>query len=138
MTTLHITVGDREQLREDALQFVQDVEADDLDEQDGKATLQFGTYDDFVDSLTPLRLELIRAIAEEAPESMREAARLVERDVSDVHSDLKQLEVLSILTLEAGGPSGAIQPVVPFDRIEIHIDYPLIDSGDADGTPASA
>ena len=69
---------------------------------------------------------------------MREAARLVERDVSDVHSDLKQLEVLGILTLEEGGPSGAIQPVVPFDRIEVHIDYPLIDSGDADGTPASA
>ncbi|TKX59605.1 transcriptional regulator [Halorubrum sp. SS7] len=135
MTTLHITVGDREQLREDALQFVQDVEDDD---QDGKATLQFGTYDDFVDSLTPLRLNLIRAIAEEAPESMREAARLVERDVSDVHSDLKQLEVLGILTLEEGGPGGAIQPVVPFDRIEVHIDYPLIDDGDADGAPASA
>lgn len=138
MTTLHITVGDREQLREDALQFVQDVEDDDLDEQDGKATLQFGTYDDFVDSLTPLRLNLIRAVAEEAPESMREAARLVERDVSDVHSDLKQLEVLGILTLEEGGPGGAIQPVVPFDRIEVHIDYPLIDDGDADSAPASA
>ena len=135
MTTLHITVGDREQLREDALQFVQDVEDDD---QDGKATLQFGTYDDFVDSLTPLRLNLIRAIAEEDPESMREAARLVERDVSDVHSDLKQLEVLGILTLEEGGPGGAIQPVVPFDRIEVHIDYPLIDDGDADSAPASA
>ena len=138
MTTLHITVGDREQLREDALQFVQDVEDDDLDDQDGKATLQFGTYDDFVDSLTPLRLNLIRAIAEEAPESMREAARLVERDVSDVHSDLKGLEVLGILTLEAGGPGGAIQPIVPFDRIEVHIDYPLIDNDDADSAPASA
>ncbi|TKX87203.1 transcriptional regulator [Halorubrum sp. SS5] len=138
MTTLHITVGDREQLRQDALQFVQDVAAGDLDEQDGTATLQFGTYNDFVDSLTPLRLELIRAIAAEAPESMREAARLVERDVSDVHSDLKQLETLGILTLEEGGPSGAIQPVVPFDRIEVHIEYPLIESGDADDTPASA
>ena len=138
MTTLHITVGDREQTRQDALQFVQDVEAEDLDDRDGKATLQFGTYDDFVDSLTPLRLKLIRAIAEKAPESMREAARLVERDVSDVHSDLKQLEVLGILTLEAGGPSGAMQPIVPFDRIEVHIDYPLIDNGDADSAPASA
>ncbi|SDF50166.1 Predicted transcriptional regulator [Halorubrum xinjiangense] len=134
MTTLHITVSDREQLREDALQFVHDVENDN---QDGKATLQFGTYDDFVDSLTPLRLHLIRAIAEEAPGSMREAARLVERDVSDVHSDLKQLEVLGILTLEEGGPGGAIQPVVPFDRIEVHIDYPLIDDSDADSAPAS-
>jgi len=138
MTTLHITVGDREQLRQDALQFVQETSADDLDSRDVKATLQFGTYDDFVDSLTPLRLELIRAIAEGSPESMREAARLVDRDVSDVHSDLKQLEVLGILTLEAGGPSGAIQPVVPFDRIEVHIDYPLIDRGDADSAPTSA
>jgi len=137
MTTLHVTVGDREQLREDALQFIEDVEADNLDDQDGQATLQFGTYDDFVDSLTPLRLNLIQAIAEGAPESMREAARLVDRDVSDVHSDLKQLEVLGILTLEEGGPSGAIQPVIPFDRIEVHIDYPLIDSGDADSTAAS-
>ena len=138
MTTLHITVGDREQLRQDALQFVQDIEADDLDSRDGHATLQFGTYDDFVDSLTPLRLELIRAIAAETPESMREAARLVDRDVSDVHSDLKQLEVLGILALEAGGPNGAIQPVVPFDRIEVHIDYPLIESGDTDNASASA
>jgi len=138
MTTLHITVGDREQLREDALQVVQDAEADNVGDQDGQATLQFGTYDDFVDSLTPLRLNLVQAIAEGAPESMREAARLVDRDVSDVHSDLKQLEVLGILTLEEGGPSGAIQPVVPFDRIEVHIHYPLIDSGDADSTAASA
>jgi predicted transcriptional regulator len=65
MTTLHTTVGDQEQLRQDALQFVRDVDADDLDSQDGTATLQFGTYDDSVDSLTPLRLELTRAIAEE-------------------------------------------------------------------------
>ncbi|MFC5135807.1 MULTISPECIES: transcriptional regulator [Haloferacaceae] len=138
MTTLHITVGDREQLRGDALQFVRDVEADGLDDQEGTATLQFGTYDDLIDSLTPLRLELVRAIAENGPESMREAARLVDRDVSDVHSDLKQLEVLGILTLEEGGPGGAIRPLVPFDRIEVHVDYPLVDGDDADDARASA
>ncbi len=138
MTTLHITVGDRAQLREDALEFVQAAEADNTDDRDGKAVLQFGTYDDLVDSLTPLRLELIQAVAERAPESMREAARLVDRDISDVHSDLKQLEVLGILELEEGGPGGAMQPVVPFDRIEMYIDYPLIDDVDADSTPASA
>ena len=55
-----------------------------------------------------------------------------------VHSDLKQLEVVGILTLEEGGPSGAIQPVVPFDRIEVQIDYPLVDHSDADDVPASA
>jgi len=69
---------------------------------------------------------------------MREAARLVDRDVSDVHADLKQLEVLGVLDLEAGGPGGAIQPVVPFDSIEMHIEYPLLADPDADSRPASA
>jgi predicted transcriptional regulator len=138
MSTLHIIVGDREQLREDALQFVQAAETGTLDEQDGAATLQFGSYDDLVDSLTPLRLELIQTIAEHAPDSMREGARLVDRDVSDVHSDLKHLETLGILKLEDGGPGGAMQPVVPFDRIEMHIDYPLLNNLDGDEASASA
>jgi predicted transcriptional regulator len=140
MTTLHITVGDRDQLREDTLQFVRTTEADDLEARDGKTTLQFGTYDDLVDSLTPLRLELVRAIAEHAPDSMRATARLVDRDVSDVHSDLKGLETLGVIELREGGPGGAMQPVVPFDRIEMHIDYPLVDDVDvgSDGTPADA
>lgn len=138
MTTLHITVGDRAQVREDTLQFIQDAEADELNKSGEQAVLQFGTYDDLVDSLTPLRLTLIQAIAKEHPSSMREAARLVDRDVSDVHADLKHLEVLGILEFEEGGPSGAIQPIVPFDKIEMYIDYPLLDDGDADSTPASA
>ena len=140
MTTLHITVGDRDQLREDTLQFVRTTEGDDLEARDGKTTLQFGTYDDLVDSLTPLRLELVRAIAEHAPDSMRATARLVDRDVSDVHSDLKGLETLGVIELREGGPGGAMQPVVPFDRIEMHIDYPLVDDVDvgSDRTPADA
>ena len=138
MTTLHITVGDRKQLREDALRFVKDAETGDLEDHDEKAVLQFGTYDDLIDSITPLRLELVQAIVEHGPESMREAARLVDRDVSDVHSDLKHLEVIGVLALEEGGPGGAMQPVVPFDRIEMHIDYPLVGDIDADGTHAGA
>lgn len=135
MTTLHVTVDDREQLREDALDFVQRGERGDLGGE-GRATLQFGSYDDLVDSLTPTRLELIRAIVEHDPESMRAASRLVDRDISDVHADLKHLEVLGILDLEEGGPGGAMQPVVPFDRIEMHIDYPLVDEHDGDGARA--
>ena len=137
-TTLRITVGDREQLREDALQFVRASDAGDLDESDQQAVLQFGSYDDLVDVLTPLRLDLLGAIAEDDPKSIREVARLVDRDVSDVHSDLKRLEVLGILDFEEGGPGGAMQPVVPFDRIEMQIDYPLVDETPTDESPASA
>ena len=133
MATLHITIGDRGALREDALGFVQAVESDEIDDQAGRAVLQFGSYDDLVDSLTPLRLELLQAIAEHDPESMREAARLVDRDISDVHADLKHLEVLGIVKCVEGGAGGAIQPMVPFDRIEMHIEYPLVDDIGDDG-----
>ena len=60
------------------------------------------------------------------------------RQVSNVHADLKQLEVLGILALEEGGPGGAIRPSVPFDAIEMHIEYPLLTDSDTDSTPASA
>jgi predicted transcriptional regulator len=138
MTTLRITVGDRDDVRESALSFVEAAESDELDDRELWATLQFGSYEDLVGSLTPLRLELLRAVATGAPESMREAARLVDRDVSDVHSDLKRLEVLGVLELEEGGPSGAIRPVVPYDRIEMQIDYPLAEELDATDGTASA
>jgi hypothetical protein len=35
-----------------------------------------------------------------------------------------------------GGPSGAIQPIVPFDWIGVTIDYPFVDRSDADDVPA--
>jgi len=138
MITLHITVGDREPLRNSTLQFVQDAESGDLDTEDGRALLQFGSYDDLIRSLTPLRLELVTAIAEHRPESMRQAARLVDRDVSDVHGDLKQLEVLGVLRFEEGGPGGAMQPVVPFDRIEMHVEYTLGEDIGGDDTQVTA
>jgi predicted transcriptional regulator len=63
---------------------------------------------------------------------------LVDRDVSDVHSDLKHLETLGILELKEGGLGGDMQPIVPFDRIEMHIDYPLINDIDGDDASVSA
>jgi predicted transcriptional regulator len=108
MITLHITVGDRKQLSEEALRFVQDAEVDDRSDRDNKTVIQFGSYSDFVDSPRPLRLELIQAIAEGDPQSMREAARLVERDVSEVHSDLKHLETVEVIQFEDGDHSGAM------------------------------
>ncbi|WP_417936302.1 transcriptional regulator [Haloarcula onubensis] len=118
-----MTVADREQLQEETLQFMLDAEAGEQSDQDEKSVIQFGSYNGLGDSHTPLRLELIQVIAEGTPRSMCEAARLVDRDVSDVHSDLKYLEVLGSLQLEDGGPSGAMQPVVPFDRIEDGVTY---------------
>ncbi|MFP9062502.1 transcriptional regulator [Natrialbaceae archaeon A-chndr2] len=135
-STLHITVGNRETVREDALEVARAIDSTDSkttadeavpDHLRDRSVLQFGSYEDLVEHLSPLRLTLIQTVAEEEPESIREAARLVGRDVSDVHSDLKRLEMLDVLKFDEGGPNGAMQPVVPYDRIEMHIEYPLID-----------
>lgn len=147
-STLHITVGNRESLREDALEVARAIDSsssatepveslpDDLPD---RSVLQFGSYDDLVDHLSPLRLELIQTVAANEPDSIRAAARLVGRDVSDVHADLTRLERIDVLEFEAGGPNGAMRPVVPYDRIEMHIEYPLVDDVDTDtDTTASA
>lgn len=138
MTTLHIIVGDRAQLREDTLEFIQQAESPAFGATEDRAVIQFGSYDDLVDSLTPLRLELLRAIVRECPASIREVARILDRDVSDVHGDIKHLEVIGMLELEEGGSNGAMRPVVPFENIEMNIDYPLLDDGDSDEPAATA
>jgi len=127
MTTLRITIGSRESVRDDALEFVRTADADEPDDRADRAVLQFGSYADLVDTLPPRRLDLLRAIATGHPRSIREAARLVERDVSDVHGDLKQLEVLDLLEFEEGGPGGAMRPLVRFDRLEFDVEMPLVD-----------
>ncbi|MDJ1434233.1 hypothetical protein QNM96_19575 [Halostagnicola sp. A-GB9-2] len=80
---------------------------------------------------------LIQAIVESEPTSIRDAARAVNRDVSDVHADLQRLEMLDIVAFEEGGRGGAKVPIVPYERIEVHIDYPLVDD-DADADAAAS
>ncbi|THE65590.1 transcriptional regulator [Salinadaptatus halalkaliphilus] len=146
-STLHITVGDRESAREDALEVARAIDSadspDDIGESmpdhlDGRSVLQFGSYDDLHEHLSPLRLELIQAIVETEPSSIREAARLVDRDVSDVHADLQRLEMLEVVAFEDGGRGGATIPIVPYERIEMHIEYPLVDDDVDTDAAASA
>jgi len=145
-STLHITVGDREQVREDTLEVAraidsadspEDIEDSVPDRLTDRSVLQFGSYDDLYEHLSPLRLGLIQSIVENSPSSIREAARSVDRDVSDVHADLQRLEKLDIVEFEDGGRGGAMAPIVPYDRIEMHIDYPLVDD-DADADAAAS
>lgn len=77
--------------------------------------------------LSETNLELIRAIAEHDPSSMRETSRLVERDIKNVSEDLHFLHELGIVEIETTGR--AKRPVVPYDDIEV--DIPV--RGDSDG-----
>ncbi|WP_458190483.1 HVO_A0114 family putative DNA-binding protein [Haladaptatus sp. NG-WS-4] len=67
----------------------------------------------------PKNLELLRAIAREEPASIRETARLVERDVRQVHDNLEELEDLSLVRFELEGRSK--RPVVWYDEIAVEL-----------------
>jgi len=66
-------------------------------------------------------LELLRTIATAEPESVRDLARQVDRDVKNVSTALADLEELGLVRFEQAGR--AKRPVVWYD--EIDIDIPL-------------
>jgi predicted transcriptional regulator len=69
--------------------------------------------------LSPANLELLRAIRQHDPESMRAAANLVDRDFKEVHRNLTELDALNVIDLVKDGKSK--RPVVRFDEIDINL-----------------
>ena len=74
----------------------------------------------------PKNLELLRTLARERPESIRETARLVERDVRQVHRNLTELEDLGLVEFEEDGRSK--RPGLWYD--EIAVELPLTNDDD--------
>ncbi|MFB6233603.1 MAG: transcriptional regulator [Haloarculaceae archaeon] len=74
---------------------------------------------DLTDLLDPTNVELLRTIARESPPSIRETARLVDRDVRQVHDDLTDLARLNLLVFQQEGR--AKRPVVWYDDIDIEL-----------------
>lgn len=118
--TLHIRFreGDDERL-EEALAALDDGETP-----EPHFEIVFENPEDIHRVTRPKSLELLRAIVRHEPDSIRETARLVERDVSPVHRNLTELEELHLIELVESGP--AKQPVVWYDAIDI--DLPLVGS----------
>lgn len=52
--------------------------------------------------LSPQTIGLLRTIACESPESIRELARLVDRDIWKVHDNLQKLETCGLVDFELG------------------------------------
>jgi predicted transcriptional regulator len=69
--------------------------------------------------LTPRRIELIRAIHQEKPESAYELAQLVQRDVKSVMTDLVVLESLGLVELQK--EEGKVHPLVEYDAVQVEI-----------------
>jgi predicted transcriptional regulator len=69
--------------------------------------------------VNPDNIELIRTVAREEPKSIRELARLVDRDVRQVHDAVTELETLGLIELQESGR--AKKPTVWYDSISVDI-----------------
>jgi predicted transcriptional regulator len=133
MPTLKVTVGERDRLDQrtrDRLKAAQ--EGEDLD--DAQPVLNFGSYAELSRLLSPKNLELLEAISEHEPASIRETAELVGRDYKQVHRNLSELEDIGILEFEGGGSGQAKKPKLAYDGLEI--DLPFTGSNESVGTVA--
>lgn len=68
-------------------------------------------------------IELLETIAREEPASIRELARLVDRDIRVVHDALTEMEQLGIIRFIEEGR--AKRPSVWYDEIDLEIEIPI-------------
>jgi predicted transcriptional regulator len=118
-STLVVTVKSSSEFLDDVTDGIEALERGDA--VDSTPTLSFTSYDDLMATLTPRVLELIEAIRREEPASINETARVVDRDVKNVHEELSRLAQLGIIFFEEDGQSK--RPVVWFDELVINLPF---------------
>jgi len=119
--TLHIQIGDspdRTSL-ESTLETVDDQGIEAVESR--PSTMVFEDLETFGRVFRVTNLELLEAIAEHEPKSIRELARLVDRNPPEVLDNVKQLWHHGLVELEEEGR--AKRPTVWYDEIEA--DLPL-------------
>ena len=129
-STLVVTVKSSDEFHDQVTDGIESLEQG--DSVDSTPTLSFTSYDDLMETLTPRVLELIEAIRRDEPSSINEAARVVDRDVKNVHDELSRLARLGIIFFEEDGQSK--RPVVWFDELVINLPF----DPDAGDTAAAA
>ncbi len=118
-STLVVTVKSSSEFHDGVTDRIETLERGDA--VDSTPTLSFTSYDDLMETLTPRVLELIKAVRQEEPASINETARVVDRDVKNVHEELSRLAQLGIIFFEEEGQSK--RPVVWFDELVINLPF---------------
>lgn len=85
MKTLRIRIESLEDVRRGVLHAMKSVSAE------SSAGLSFLSYEAMHRVLSPRRLDIVKAMTGRGPLSIREVARLVERDFKGVHTDVSAL-----------------------------------------------
>ena len=130
-STLVVTVKSSSEFHDDISEGIEALRRG--DGVDSPPKLSFTSYDDLMETLTPRVLDLIEAVRREEPSSINETARIVERDVKNVHEELSRLARLGIIFFEEDGQSK--RPVVWFDELVINLPFDPEAGDTAPATP---
>ncbi|MCU4744487.1 hypothetical protein [Natronoglomus mannanivorans] len=112
---LLVTIEGGEGMYEEGLEAIQSLKDGEPVEKPAKVTLP---NEELLGEIFNERTyKLLRVIREESPTSIRETARLVDRDKKNVHAELTKLEALGVIRFEDDGH--AKRPVFPYDNLFI-------------------
>lgn len=123
MTTLHIRVETGTNVFDDLQDDLAAIDRGEDVEPDEDPVLSVESVAALSRMLRETNLELLRAIAEHEPESIRATARLVDRGPAEVLENVNELADYGLVRLEQDGR--AKRPVVWYDAIEIDVRIPL-------------
>ena len=119
VSTLIVTVEDGSEFHDTVRGDLQALERGDTAAVNGTPVLSFTDHDQLLQTFTPRTLDLLTAIRQEQPSSINETARVVNRDVKNVHDELARLEKLGVIHFEQDGQ--AKRPIVWFDELDIRL-----------------
>lgn len=121
--TLHVRINSSSD-RSDLEDTLAALDAGDTDKIEPKpSTLSIEDLETFGRIFRPANLELLEAIADHKPDSIRELARLVDRNPPEVTQNVTELADYGLIELEQDGR--AKRPMIWYD--EIDVDIPLGD-----------
>lgn len=89
----------------------------------GEPRVWFTSTESFAKVLSAGNRKLLRTIAEKAPGSLDELARITGRAKSNLSRTLKTMEAYGLVRLERG-ERGRVAPKIEYDRVEL--DLPLV------------
>src|SRR5579863_6002050 len=118
MTTLRVGIASYEKMRARTLEVARGERRISPDE----PKVWFTSTESFAKVLSAGNRELLRIIAEQAPRSLDELARLTGKAKSNLSRTLRTMEGYGLVRLERG-ERGRITPTVTYDRVEL--DLPL-------------
>lgn len=133
MTDTNVLVAtvrtDRSTLYEEGLEAIEQLErGESVDEHD---QVTFPSASALAETFNERTYELLETVREDEPASIRETARLVDRDVKNVHEELTRLAGVGVIRLEDDGR--AKRPIVPYDELVI---VPFAQSDDSTSVAA--